>query len=248
MRTILAILAVILVMAAPIIAQEIDYCEGDFDYDGDCDGTDAARFKLDFGRSVFQNPCPPDGPIPVQKTGQTTSYATGDDGDWKKGAEWTNPRFTDNSDGTVTDNMTGLIWLESANCIVSNYPGFDNDYIAGDGRVTWQHALDFVSGINAGTYPDCGAGSTEWRLPNRNELTSLVHKGYYEPALPNTAGTGQWTEGDPFINVQPMGYWSSTTSADSADVAWYVGMGNGGVKIHYPKTYHYYVWPVRGGH
>ena len=32
-------------------------CEADFDCDGDCDGTDAAEFKLDFGRSSFLNPC-----------------------------------------------------------------------------------------------------------------------------------------------------------------------------------------------
>jgi hypothetical protein len=33
-------------------------CEGDFDCDGDVDGTDAAFFKTDFGRSVFSIPCP----------------------------------------------------------------------------------------------------------------------------------------------------------------------------------------------
>lgn len=32
-------------------------CEGDFDCDGDCDGTDAANFKTDFGRSGFNRPC-----------------------------------------------------------------------------------------------------------------------------------------------------------------------------------------------
>ena len=40
-----------------VIHQEIDYCEGDFDNDGDQDGSDAATFKLDFGRSIFLNPC-----------------------------------------------------------------------------------------------------------------------------------------------------------------------------------------------
>jgi len=46
---------------------------------------------------------------PVAKTGQTTSYSTGDDGDLEKDVAWPNPRFTNNSDGTVTDNLTGLI-------------------------------------------------------------------------------------------------------------------------------------------
>ena len=140
------------------------------------------------------------GPAPVPKTGQTVSYATGDDGDLQMGVAWPNPRFTDNGDGTITDNLTGLIWLKDANCIATNYPGFDNDGTAGDGMVTWQHALDFVAGINDGTYPLCGAGKTDWRLPNVRELHSLIHYGFYNPALPNTEGTGKWTEGDPFTN------------------------------------------------
>ena len=32
-------------------------CEGNFDCDEDCDGTDASTFKVDFGRSTFDNPC-----------------------------------------------------------------------------------------------------------------------------------------------------------------------------------------------
>ncbi len=51
----------------------------------------------------------------VPKTGQVTSYSPGDDGDLQRGVPWPNPRFTDNADGTVTDNLTGLIWLKNAN-------------------------------------------------------------------------------------------------------------------------------------
>ncbi len=43
----------------------------------------------------------------VVKTGQTTSYRTGDDGDLEKGVAWPDTRFTDNGNGTVTDNLTG---------------------------------------------------------------------------------------------------------------------------------------------
>ena len=38
------------------------YCEGDFDCDNDCDGTDAATFKVDFGRGTFDNPCEVNNP------------------------------------------------------------------------------------------------------------------------------------------------------------------------------------------
>ena len=192
------------------------------------------------------NGCPL-SPAPVPKTGQTTSYATGDNGEYQSGVTWPNPRFTDNGDGTVTDNLTGLIWLEDANCIATNYPDFDNDDTAGDGRVSWQHALDFVAGINDGTYPDCGAGTTDWRLPNRFELASLLTLEYTTFAVPDTTGTGQWSEGDPFNNLQSFSYWSSTTRAARPDIAWFVHMADGGVSHSIKTDYYFYVWPVRAG-
>jgi len=60
-----------------------------------------------------------DAPAPVEKTGQTTCYNTsgteisctdtGQDGDLQKGVTSPSPRFTDNGDGTVTDNLTELM-------------------------------------------------------------------------------------------------------------------------------------------
>ena len=52
----------------------------------------------------------------VPQTGQTTSYEIGDDGDLERGVVWPDPRFTDNANGTVTDNLTGLIWSKLAKC------------------------------------------------------------------------------------------------------------------------------------
>ena len=52
----------------------------------------------------------------VERTGQTTSIVTGDDGDIQAGVKFPVPRFTVNGDGTVTDNLTGLIWLQDAGC------------------------------------------------------------------------------------------------------------------------------------
>ncbi|MGA9347827.1 MAG: hypothetical protein WBW48_03355 [Anaerolineae bacterium] len=47
------------------------------------------------------------------KTGDTYTDGgvTGEDGELLKGVTWPSPRFTDNGNGTVTDNLTGLIWL-----------------------------------------------------------------------------------------------------------------------------------------
>jgi len=188
---------------------------------------------------------------PVEQTGQTTLYATGDDGDLQKGVAWPDPRFTDNEDGTVTDNLTGLIWLQNANCIQTHdvaHSGseFDKDGFVGDGRVTWENALVFVAGMNDGTYAGYNAEKTDWRLPNVKELQSLIHYGVHNPALPNTAGTDKWSPGDPFSGVESNWYWSSTTLADNPTNAWYVSLYHGPVG-YYGKDHPIYVWPVRGG-
>jgi hypothetical protein len=49
------------------------------------------------------------GTVDLPETGQTTSYATGDDGDLEMGVAWPSPRFTVSGD-CVTDNLTGLMW------------------------------------------------------------------------------------------------------------------------------------------
>ncbi len=52
---------------------------------------------------------------PVEKTGQTVIVEAGDDGDLQKGVSWPNPRFKDNGDGTIKDELTKLIWDKDAN-------------------------------------------------------------------------------------------------------------------------------------
>ena len=45
--------------------------------------------------------------VTLARTGQTASYANGDDAAQSKGVAWPAIRFTDNQDGTVTDKLTG---------------------------------------------------------------------------------------------------------------------------------------------
>ena len=169
----------------------------------------------------------------VRATGQTTSYAAGDDGEYQLGCRpgvyppWAskgfNRGFTHNGDGTVTDNLTGLIWLKNANCF---------------GSRTWTDALSDANGLASGS---CGltdgSSAGDWRLPNVNELSSLVDRAQTGPALP---------AGHPFTGVQSNDYWSSTTYAPSASYAWYVSLHYGYVNLDV-KTDTHYVWPVRGG-
>ena len=172
-------------------------------------------------------------PAPIAKTGQTASYGTGDDGDIQKGVAWPNPRFTDNGDGTVVDNLTGLIWLKNANCY---------------GNRSWTNALIDANGLADGS---CGLsdGSTagDWRVPNLKELFSLVDLRFWWPAISNTAGTAPWAEGDPFTGLpttQYNYYCTSTTQGGPSLNKWGLNIGEGRPLFYNNSCF---VWPVRGG-
>ena len=128
------------------------------------------------------------------------------------------------------DNLTGLMWIESPT---------STDYKWQDATVTPNiyPALAAVAVINASGY----CGYSDWRLPNVNELASLVNW-----AQSNTATwLNQPAQG--FSNVQPGNYWSSTTYAASPSGAWVVSMGNGFMDAKSKTTTTSYVWVVRGG-
>jgi hypothetical protein len=189
--------------------------------------------KLNQSKRILKNKVLPRLSGSVSQTGQTTPYAPGDDGDLQKGTPWPNPRFTDNGDGTVTDLLTDLIWLKNANCF---------------GERTWTEALDDCNTLADG---QCGVSDSsaagEWRLPNVKELQSLITRRFLSPVVSDAAGTGPWTEGDPFTNVQVHYYWSATTYTGDIDKAWIVSM-NIGIVFNDDKFLDgRFVWPVRAG-
>jgi hypothetical protein len=160
---------------------------------------------------------------PVPKTGQTTPSDPGTDGALQKGVAWPSPRFVDNGNGTVTDRLTGLIWMQQASSL---------------GQKNWEDALSAANGLASGSYGLAdGSQAGDWRLPNLRELQSLVDYGSYGPALPAD---------NHFTAVQSDEYWSSTTYASDTNAAWLVHF-YGGVAHNNGKTYAGYVWCVRGG-
>ncbi|MGR3220226.1 MAG: Lcl C-terminal domain-containing protein [Candidatus Anammoxibacter sp.] len=173
------------------------------------------------------------GSVDLPKTGQESKHYQRDDGDIQAGAPWPIPRFKDNGDGTITDNLTGLMWLKDAKCF---------------GQERWPDAIDKIVdfNVNPGTYAcqDYTASYTDWALPNINELESLVNVEEAEPL--------NWLMGQGFWDVS-WWYWSSTTyvpalAARSA-VAWVVNMSDGFVGSR-PKSNSFtqsLVWPVRSG-
>ena len=176
------------------------------------------------------------GEVNLPQTGQKTCYGnlenattdcsgTGQDGDIRAGVEWPTPRFKDNGNGTVTDQLTGLIWLKNANCA---------------GPMTWDDALTYCNSLVSGS---CGLsdGSVagDWHCPNIIELESLTNAEELDSAA--------WLNTQGFSNVASHYYWSSTNHRPS-NFGYSVDMG-GGYNLVYDWAKHqtFYVWPVRGG-
>lgn len=103
-------------------------------------------------------------------TGQTTSYTTtfGEDNDYNINV----PSYSDNGDGTVTDNVTGLIWQK-----------------VDGGEMTIENAPTYCSSLTLGGY-------TNWRLPTPIESFSLVNLQQNNPAMNTTyfpsSGADYW--------------------------------------------------------
>jgi len=174
-------------------------------------------------------------PVGVAATGQSASYAGGDDGALHAGVPWPRARFTDNQDGTVTDHVTGFIWLKNAGCF---------------NPANWDGALTDANTLASGV---CGLsdGSTagQWRLPNLNELESLVDVSASSPAL---------TAGNPFTNVSTGLYWTSTAKWAGGwggvnappSVAWAIRLNDGSyiddMVSNLVATSSNAVWAVKG--
>ena len=176
-------------------------------------------------------------PAPVAKTGQTTAYATGDDGDLEKGVAAPTPRFTDNGNGTVTDRLTGLVWLKEGNCKIF----YTGDNTATGNPRPWAQAVQSANLLATGSCGlNDGSRAGDWRLPNRKELDTLIDLGQSNPALPLVCPLRNSALG--------IFYWSSTTVADSTinPSAWAVDFFHG-LNYFEVKTTNYYVRPVRGG-
>lgn len=163
----------------------------------------------------------------VLHTGQTRCWdasgreipcrGTGQDGEWQRGAPWPAERFVVRGE-VVTDGLTGLHWCRDAT--VGTFP------------CTWAEAFARIDGLNRERH----GGRDDWRLPNRNELRSLVSYQARKPAL---------AEGHPFVNVFLGWYWTSTTAAISPAYAWAVHLE--GARMFYGrKDQEYLCWPVCG--
>ena len=160
-------------------------------------------------------------------------------------------RYVDCLNGTVTDTVTGLTWLQDASCL-----GFAT--YAGANQRAAQLGADTADGATCGLTDNSNPG--DWRLPTRAEWDATIARAAgvtlgctsggagVPPSLTDIEGTGCFEGGSgnqPFSGVQNS-YWSSSAGEAVPGNAWDVFF-NFGLTFNDFKGFVTFVWPVRGG-
>ena len=179
----------------------------------DCIGR--LRAGVDIVLVTIRNCRPDPNFVRLSHTGQTSCFdidgeeipclGTGQDGELQSGVKAPAERFTDNHNGTVTDNHTGRTWTKDVGCMAENTWSATME---GAGKVA-----DGVCGLTDGSSPG------DWVVPNIRELLSLVHYGSGDPAL---------SPGHPFAGVDASTLlWSSTTFINERSKAMIMPLADG---------------------
>jgi len=107
--------------------------------------------------------------------------------------------FANNGNGTISDNATGLMWMQ-------------DDSQTG---MNWEEALSYAGNLEF-------AGHSDWRLPDAKELQSIVDYSR-SPGTTNSAAIDPLFNATPIVNeageTDYAFYWSSTTHSNWSAVA-----------------------------
>lgn len=208
--------------------------------------TDLSACRADLGTCAADlsacRAAPPAAAEQFPASGQTTCWdglgavigcsGTGQDGDARAGGTLA---YTDNGDGTITDNNTNLVWeKKSADGSIHDVNVF----------YSWDEAFTVhVAQLNAAAF----AGHNDWRVPNVKELQSIVDYERTGLAL-SSAFNSNCTSGATVLTGSCTAaghYWTSTTAAPAPGFAWTVHFSDLSGKLY--KSFVLRVRAVRGG-
>ncbi len=122
--------------------------------------------------------------------------------------------YTDRGDGTVADTPSKLMWKKCSE-------GLSDNSCATGGLMSFSSALSLADQVSAANNA-VSLGYSDWRLPNRDEMASLLDRACNtRPAIATTL----------FPATQSVSYATSTPDANSASLFWYVDFAQGAVAI-----------------
>lgn len=194
-----------------VVVASLGECTADL---GVCDGSLAACDGL------------PDG-LPPLRTGQTTAHGSGSDGAVQAGSARS---FTDNGDGTITDNVTKLMWEKKDDSggihdRDSLFQWWDGE--ADGAPLNGTIVTTFLATLNSTVF----AGHNDWRLPNQFELMTLVNLETSNPATHsafNSGCTGGCTVLTCSCTTSSQAYASSTSMQNvEGGIAWLLNFVDG---------------------
>lgn len=159
-------------------------------------------------------------------------------------------RFVNNGNGTITDNLTGLMWEQKSGATGAaserrarllqrgKRPRFrtgENPCLESvhsvDSVCRWNQTVEWIARMNAQGF----AGYNDWRLPMVQELATILNYDRIDPSVSPI-----------FAPLHAAPYWSSSSVAFSPADAWSVDFSNGHVFFD-NKDLTGYVRAVRGG-
>jgi hypothetical protein len=169
------------------------------------------------------------------------------------------PRYIANGDGTVTDNLTGLMWEMKTSTCAGEVTCYNNQY---SWTVTDSTLADgtlfttFIAALNGGDYyspsqgellsagaRSCLANHCDWRIPTLAEFQTIIDLSA------SGCGSGDPGSGPPCIDpafgpTQASIYWSSSSVQGSEVLAWDIYFNDGTIR-NYAKKFAYYARAVR---
>jgi hypothetical protein len=134
-------------------------------------------------------------------------------------------RFIINTDGTVSDTQTGLMWQRCSYGQVYNTQ--TNLCDGSTPALNWQEAL-------RGALNDTTADYNDWQVPNIKELASILEHSCTEPSINETV----------FFATKLQNYWSNTSGVSTMSSAWVYQFDSGLNSLH-AKTSNVYLRLVR---
>ena len=158
-------------------------------------------------------------------TGQTISYLEGDDAWWDAEIPFPIglPRFWKLSENTVYDWYSGLEWVADPSEMGGAWgtPGNPEP-------MTWDEGIEACNNLNY-------SGRNDWRMPNSNEIETLIDYGMDHPA----------TSKKTFKNTKSDDYWSSSMTNHGCENEFKPNFAAGNKSWDPNKEEKKYVRPVR---